>query len=272
MKIFAIVVLLLLPLAVHAAWESSPPTNAIQPKGLPKQLQQAGITQKLNDLLPLDLQFRDEKGRAVKLRDYFTDKPVILSFAYYRCPMLCPYVLSGLAGSLKTMSLDAGKDYHILTVSFDPTDTPGLSSANKAKYVRLYGRSGANTGWTFLTGSQDSIQQLTTAAGFRYDYDASQNQFAHASGILIATPEGRISRYFYGIEYAPRDLRLSLVEAGGRKIGSRVDQLLLYCFHYNPLEGKYSMYALGMVRVGGILTVGVLGFFVLKSLRRKPVA
>jgi protein SCO1 len=236
---------------------------------IPLALQDVGIDQKLNAQIPLNLEFRDEQGKTVKLGGYFGKKPVILSLAYYECPMLCTYVLNGLVTSLKPLSFNAGNEFEILTVSFDPRETHQLAAAKKLIYLKEYGRSNAEKGWHFLTGDTESILKLTAAVGFKYKYDSKDDQFAHASGIMILTPEGKLARYFYGIEYSSRDVRLALVEASENKIGSPADQLLLFCFHYDPTVGKYSAYATNFIRLGGILTVLGLSVFVLTSLRKE---
>ena len=228
----------------------------------------SGIDQKLDAQVPPDLVFRDETGRTVKLGDYFGTKPVILSLVYYDCPMLCTQVLNGLAGSLKALTFNAGEQFLVLTVSFDPRETPELAAGKKKAYLEHYSRPGAAEGWHFLTGSESSIEALTHAVGFRYRYDAEKAQFAHASGIMVLTPQGRLSRYFYGIEYAPRDLRLGLVEASNGRIGSPVDQLLLFCYHYDPATGKYGAVVMNFVRLGGAATVLTLGTIVVLFLRR----
>ncbi len=207
---------------------------------LPPLLQNVGFDQRLNEQVPLDLAFRDEQGRDVELADYFHGKPVILVLAYYRCPMLCNLVLNGLTQTMRDISFDAGREFEVVTVSFDPRETPELAAAKKKTYVDRYGRSGAENGWHFLTGQQESIEPLAHAVGFRYKYDAFRDEFAHASGIVILTPGGKVSRYFYDIKYSPRDVRLGLVEASENKIGSPIDQVLLFCFHYDPAEGKYG--------------------------------
>lgn len=229
----------------------------------PPMLREVGIDQKLSAPLPLDLFFQDETGRTVQLQQYFVEKPVILAFVYYECPMLCTQVLNGLLESLKTLSFDAGNQFEVITVSFDPGETPKLAAAKKASYIKQYERAGAEQGWHFLTGDSAAIQQLTSAAGFRYKYDASTDQFAHASGIIVITPQGKIARYFYGIEYPARDLRLALVEASENKIGSLVDQVLLYCFHYDPSVGKYGLVIMNVLRLAGIATVMALGTFMI---------
>jgi protein SCO1/2 len=222
---------------------------------LPPILRQVGFDQRLNEQVPLDLIFRDETGRAVKLGDYFTSKPVILVLAYYRCPMLCTEVLNGLVRTLLDVPFAMGKDYEVVTVSFDPRETPEMAAAKKRTYLERYGRPEAGQGWHFLTGEEDSIEKLTKAVGFRYTYDPINDQFAHASGILLLTPQGKISRYFFDINYSPRDVRLGLVEASANKIGSPVDQVLLFCFHYDPAQGKYGAAIMNFVRLGGVATL-----------------
>ena len=240
--------------------------------GLPAALNNVGIDQKLNEQIPLDLTFRDETGREIQLGEYFNHgRPVIISLVYYECPMLCNQVLNGLTGSLRTLSFDIGKEFDVVTVSFDARETPQLAAEKKASYIARYGRPGAEQSWHFLTGDQKSIDALTKAVGFRYAYDSATKQFAHASGIMLATPEGKLARYFYGIEYSPKDLRLSIVEASANKIGSPVDQLLLYCYHYDPTSGKDGLAIMNVVRLGGVLTViGIVALLML--LRRRNIA
>jgi protein SCO1/2 len=240
------------------------PSANVKPPGL----KNAGIEQKLDQQLPLDLSFRDETGKPVKLGDYFGKRPVILSFVYYRCPMLCSEVLSGLEGSLKALSFNPGKDFDILTVSFDPKDTPEDATEKKASVLKHYRRDGAAEGWHFLTGSQESITELTNAAGFGYDYDEKTTQFAHSTAILVITPEGKIAQYYYGVEFAPRDLRLGLVQASQNKIGSLADQVLLYCYHYDPRSGKWGAIVSHMIQLGGGITILSLGTVLLVLLRR----
>lgn len=231
-------------------------------------LQKVGIDQKLGASVPLDLVFRNEEGQDVRLATYFGEKPVILSLVYYECPMLCTLILNGLLRSLRALSFTAGKEFTVLTVSFDPREGPELAAAKKQTYVRSYGRPEAERGWHFLTGEEAAIRRLTEAVGFRYAFDPETGQFAHASGIMVLTPQGRIARYFYGIEYAPRDLRLGLVEAAQGKIGSPVDQILLYCYHYDPRQGRYSLVILNVLRLAGVATVLVLGGFLVVMFRR----
>jgi protein SCO1/2 len=228
---------------------------------LPPVLRDVGFDQRLDEQVPLDLTFRDETGRPVQLREYFGRKPVILVLAYYRCPMLCTEVLNGVVRALLEMSLTVGKDFNVLTVSFDPREMPDLAAAKKKTYLERYGRPGAEEGWHFLTGDPEPIKRLTAAVGFRYVYDELHEQYAHPSGIMVLTPAGKISRYFYDVRYSPGDLRLGLVEASENRIGSPVDQVLLYCFHYDPVEGKYGPAVMNFVRLGGVLTLLALGWF-----------
>jgi protein SCO1/2 len=231
-------------------------------------LAEVGIDQKLNQQIPLDLSFRDEAGKTVKLGDYFGEKPVILTLVYYQCPMLCTQVLNAVERGLTNVSLDIGKQFQVVTVSIDPRETPQLARTKKNMYVGLYGRAGAGEGWHFLTGDEPQIKQLAKAAGFRYAYDPQTGQFAHASGIMLLTPEGKLSRYFYGIQYPSRDLRLGLVEASEGRIGTPVDQVLLYCFHYDPATGKYGMVIQNVIRGAGVLTVMIIGMLVFVLSRR----
>jgi protein SCO1/2 len=233
------------------------------PDGRPPILRNVAIQQHLDRALPLDLRFRDESGRAVRLGQYFGKRPVVLVLAYYDCPMLCTQVLNGLLSAMRVLSFDAGRQFEVVTVSFDPRDDPSDARAKKEPYVAKYGRAGAAAGWHFLTGQPAAIAGLTDAVGFRYAWDEKLQQFAHASAIYVATPEGRLSRYFYGIEYAPRDLRLALVEASRGRIGTPVDQLLLYCYHYDPASGRYGAVVMNMVRAGGVAFVLVLTGFLL---------
>ena len=227
---------------------------------LPPLLQGVGIDQRLGDQVPLDIPFRDESGKVVHLSDYFGEKPVVLVLAYFRCPRLCNEVLNGLETSLEQISsLDVGRQFNVLTVSFDPQEKPPLAVGKKAAYIEKYARPGAAAGWHFLTGDPPAIKALTEAVGFRYHYDPQADQFAHASGIMVLTPQGKLSRYFYGIRYPATDMRLALVESSGGKIGTPVDAILLYCFHYDPVSGKYTPAIMNLVRFGGALTLAGLG-------------
>lgn len=246
--------------------ETGPPAS-----GLPTALKEVGLDQKLNEQLPLDLVFRDEQGEAVKLGDYFGKRPVLLALVYYECPMLCNQVLNGVVTALRVLAFQAGKEFDIVTVSFDPRETAALAEAKKRTYVDYLQeekRAAAASGWHFLTGDAKSIGELTSAVGFRYYFDEKTDQFAHASGIMLATADGKLARYFYGIDYSARDLRLGLIETSENKIGSPVDQLLLYCYHYDPATGKYGAVVMNMVRLGGILTlIAIVIMFVV--LRRR---
>jgi protein SCO1/2 len=248
--------------------------TASAPSGLPKALREVGIDQHLNEQLPLDLAFRDESGQTVKLGQYFGKRPVVLSLVYYNCPMLCTQVLNGMTTAFRVMKFTPGTEYDVVTVSFDPRETPQLAAEKKRLYVNSLPeakRASATQGWHFLTGDEQSINRLATAAGFRYYWDESTSQFAHASGIMIATSQGKLSQYYYGIEYSARDLRLGLIEASANKIGSAVDQLLLFCYHYDPATGKYGAVVMNMVRIGGVITVvAIIGMLFL--LRRRNAA
>jgi protein SCO1/2 len=256
-------------LAVVGAWLSvaangqnmstgimSPPAS-MRPPGL----KNVGIQQNLNGQIPPDLVFRDETGKTVRLGDYFGQKPMILSLVYYRCPMLCGEVLSGLSSALKVLNFNVGDEFTVLTVSFDPKDTPEIGAAKKAEYMERYGRPGAAQGWHFLTGPQTSIDALTNAAGFQYQYDPKTEQFAHSTAIMILTPEGKIAQYYYGVEYAPKDLRLGLIQASENKIGTLTDQILLYCYHYDPTTGKYGAMISRILQLSAMATVLILGVF-----------
>jgi protein SCO1 len=236
---------------------------------VPAMVQGVGIDQNLNAQIPLELTFKDDTGQSVRLGQYFREKPVVLALVYYECPGLCDLILNGLSHVMQQTSLNAGSDYDVVTVSFNPKDTWQLAGAKKANYLEKYNRPGAKEGWHFLTGDQASIKQLTETVGFHYNYDPINKQFAHASAIMILTPEGKIARYFYGIEYKPRDFRLGLVEASANKIGSPADQVLLFCYHYDPMTGKYGMTVKRITQVLGTATALGLFGFVFVMLRRE---
>jgi protein SCO1 len=243
--------------------------NAVNSSTMPAIAREIGIDQKLNQQIPGDLQFKDEFGNNVTLGKYFNGKkPLVLTLVYYECPMLCTEVLNGLLKAVNDINLQMSNDFDVLTVSFDSKETPPLASAKKAAYVRAYRHDGANNGWHFLTGTQQSIDKLTKVTGFRYAYDPKSDLFAHGAAIIVLTPQGKISHYFYGVEFSARDLRLALVEASHGKIGTATDQILLFCFHYDPTEGKYSAYALNFVRLGGIITIICLGLFIVRHRKR----
>ena len=234
----------------------------------PVVLNDVTIEQRLNEQVPLNLNFRDETGKAVRLGEYINDKPVILSLVYYECPMLCNLILNGLIKSLNALSFDIGDEFEIVTVSFDPAETPALAAEQKKGYLKQYGRDGAEQGWHFLTGNEKEIKELTQAVGFNYVYNPETDEYAHAGGIMVLTPKGKLSQYFYGIEYSTKDIRFALIESSANKIGSPVDQILLYCFHYDPTTGKYGVAIMNIVRLAGIVTLALLGGFMLIMFRR----
>jgi protein SCO1 len=234
----------------------SPPANTRPPR-----LENVGIEQHLDAQVPPDLTFRDETGAAVKLGDYFGHKPLILNLVYYNCTMLCGEALAGLASAMRLVKFDVGNEFDVVTVSFDPRETPEMAAAKKKDYVGRYGRANAAAGWHFLTGESDSINALTKAVGFQYQYDAKTNQYAHATAIMVLTPQGRISRYFYGVDFPPKDLRMGLVEASQGKIGNAVDAVLLFCYHYNPETGKYGAMVANILRLAAAATLLIMGIF-----------
>jgi protein SCO1 len=236
---------------------------------VPAPLREIGFDQNIDQPVPLDIPFVDEAGRRVQLGDYFGKRPVILLFAYYNCPMLCTQVINGLATALAVLSLNPGADFEIVTVSFDPRDTPATAAAKKAVYLERYTHKGAAAAWHFLTGDEPSIARLTKAAGFRYVWDKQTQQFAHPTGVIVLTPDGRLARYLFGIEYGPRDLRYALVEASAGKVGNAVDALLLYCYHYDPTTGRYGLAIMRTLRVAGLATVLALGTFIVVMIRNE---
>jgi protein SCO1/2 len=228
------------------------------------------IAQHLDQPLPLETMLRDESGRVVRLGDYFHHgRPVLLNFVYYSCPMLCPMVLEGMTSTLTELKFDIGKEFDVVTISIDPRDTPEQAAEKKDKFVKRYGRFGAASGWHFLTGPESAIRRVTTAAGFTYQYDINSNQFAHGTVLMVATADGRLSRYLYGFEYKARDLDLALTEASKGKIGGVTEQVLLLCYHYDPATGKYSRAAMNFVRAGGVATVLCLGGFIVIMIRKE---
>jgi protein SCO1 len=258
--------------AVVSAQGNAPgvrPDPTIPSNTVPAALTKVSFEQRLNEQLPLDLPFKDERGRSVKLGDYFGRKPVVLTFVYYECPMLCTEVLNGLESSLRVINESIGKEFDVVTVSFDPKETPVLAAGKKKAYLERYQRPEAERGWHFLTGDQASIDALTQAAGFNFTWDEASYQFAHASGIVIATPAGKLSRYFLGVDYSPRDVKFALIESSNEKIGTLAERLLLYCYHYDPTQGNYGFVAMRAVRVGGAVTILALVGFVFVSLRRE---
>ncbi len=273
--VFAVGLLLLAahctPLTVQAQY-AQPPMGPVPTGNSNEVLKKVDIEQRLGSQIPLDLKFRDESGREVRLGEYFAKgRPVALTLVYYECPMLCNQVLNGAVGAFQGLQFTAGKEFEVVTVSFDPREGPELAAKKKETYLRRYKREGAEAGWHFLTGDKASIDALAESVGFRYVWDEQSQQFAHASAVMVATPQGRLSHYFYGIDYAPRDLRLALVEASAGKIGSPVDSLLLFCYHYDPAAGRFAP-VMGVLRAAGVLTVfGVAGllFYLMRKTRRR---
>jgi protein SCO1/2 len=269
-SIFGVVALLLSSNAVRA--QAVPDATGPAAQNMPSVLRNVGFEPKLNARLPLDLAFRDETGRNVQLREYFTQKPVVLALVYYGCPMLCNQVEQGVVGALRMLSFNPGRDYEVVFVSFDPRESPDMAAQKKESAMSHFRRPETASGWHFLTGSKESIDALTQGANFRYSFDQKSNLFAHASGIMLLTPDGRISRYFYGVEYPARDLRLGLVDASAGKIGTPIDRALLFCYQYDPTSARYSASILKIVRLGGVLTIVCLvaGFLIFR--RRDIVA
>jgi protein SCO1 len=233
------------------------------------QLKDVSFKQRLNEMLPLDASFTDESGRRVKLGDYFGRRPVLLAFVYYECPMLCTQVMNGLSSALKVMPFVAGEDYEVVLVSFDPRDTPATAAEKKRAHLEYWSAERDATSWHLLSGDEATIRRVTSAAGFSYRWDEPTGQFAHVSGILAVTPQGRLSRYFYGVEYSPKELRLALVESGEGRIGSAIDELLLYCFHYDPESGRYGLVVMNLVRLGGVMTMLAMAGYILVMRRRE---
>jgi len=240
--------------------------------GLPEALERVGLDQQVGETVPLELEFTDHDGNRVRLGDYFDRRPVILVPVYYDCPMLCTMILEGLTKTLKAVTLDPGSDFDIVAVSFDPDETSEQAAMRRTRSVERYGHKGAASGMHFLTGEAPAVGALMDAIGFRFRYDENTGEFAHVASLVVVTPEGRVARYFLGVEYPPRDLRLSLVEAADEKIGTVVDQVLLYCFKYDPTTGRYTAATMNIVRLGALLTLLVVGLYVILNLRRERVA
>jgi protein SCO1/2 len=262
--------------AASAAWPQAAPKlqpGEAVPNQKPSILDHVGLDQRLNQQVPLDLAFVDDRGRPVQLREYFGAKPVILMLVYYQCPMLCTQVLNGFTGAMNgIVRFNIGREFNVVTVSIDPRDTAQDAAAAKKRYLQRYRRAGAEEGWHFLTGKKDQIDALAQAVGFRYAWDPEIQQYAHASGIMLLTPDGRMAQYYYGIEYAPRDIQLGLIEASKGKIGNVVDQVLLYCYHYDPRQGRYGAAIFNVLRLSALATVLALGSFMLIMFRRDSLA
>jgi len=245
-------------------------TKGGMPAGItPDQLTKVEFEQRLGAEIPLDLPFTDEEGRSVKLSQYFRGRPVVLALVYYECPMLCVQALNGLVKSLKLLALEPGRDFELVTVSFNPLEKPAQAAERKAHYLAMLQKPAAADSWHFLVGEETPIRMLTDAVGFHYVYDEPSKQFAHPTGIVVLTPEGRASKYIYGLDYGPRDLRLALVEAASHEIGTPVDRLLLYCFHYDPSQGKYGLVVMNVMRLAGVVTVICIGGFIFIMWRRE---
>jgi protein SCO1/2 len=242
--------------------------TGIVASNVPPEFKSVTFAQRLNQQMPLDTMLKDEAGRSVTLGQYFGQKPVMLAFVYYSCPMLCPLTLNGISSALKAVPFTPGKDFEIVVVSFDPRDTPESANAKKQAHLAHWNVANTAGGWHFLTGDEQAIRRVTSAAGFSYQWDNTTGQFAHVSGVLTLTPDGRLARYFYGVEYSPKDLRLALVESSQGRIGSKVEELLLYCFHYDPTVGRYGWAVMTLIRAGGVLTVGLMVGFILLMRRR----
>ena len=248
---------------------AAPHDAGVASSAVPEQLKDVTFEQRLGSTLPLDARFRDETGRDVALRDYFGRRPVVLAFVYYSCPMLCTQVLNGVSSAVKAMPFVPGADFDVVYVSFDPRDTPQHAAAKKLAQLEDYAQTPTAAGWHYLTGDAAAIRRLTEAAGFSYKWDERSGQFAHVSGVLVVTPDGRLSRYFYGVEYSPKELRMGIVESSAGKVGSVVDRLLLYCYHYDPATGRYGAIAMNLVRLGGAVTLVFLGGFIWVMRRRE---
>jgi len=245
------------------------PAAALANSDTPPALRDVGIDQHLNQQVPLDLTFRNEAGETVTLGSLMRGKPVILSLVYYQCPMLCTLVLNGLLGALKAMPFDVGDQFDVITVSFNPSDTPELAAKKKASYLGEYRRAGAESGWHFLTGDEASIKRLAEAVGFRYTYLPDKGEFAHAAGIMVMTPQGVLARYFYGVEFAPRDVKFGLMEAAENRIGTPVDELQLFCYRYDATTGRYTNQVMTLIRIGAVLTVLAVAAFIFRSWRNE---
>src|SRR5271154_538679 len=261
-----------LALLAGAAWGQGAANGimAPSPSVRPPGLENVGIHQNLNQQIPPDLMFTDDMGRQVKLGDYFGQKPLILNFVYYGCPMLCGEELDGLESTLRVLKFDIGKEFEVITISFDPKNTPAIAAKKKAQMLQRYKRPGAEQGWHFLVGQPEAIAAVTKAAGFEYQYDEKTGEFAHSTAIMVLTPQGKIAQYYYGIEYPPKDLRLALVEASQNRIGNVVDEVLLYCYHYDPTQGKYSATILRVLQLMAVATMAGLGALFFVMIRRGP--
>jgi protein SCO1/2 len=256
--------------SAHAQGFYRQPETSLASGTKPDVIKDVDFEQKLNAQVPLDVPFRDETGRTVQLHDYFHhDRPVVLALVYYECPMLCTYVLNGMVTSLKVLRFTAGRDFDVVAISFNPKETAALARDKKKAYMDVYGRSGTADGFHFLTGDESSIEQVTSAVGFKYKFDPRIQQYAHAAGLTLLTPEGRISRYFYGIEFAPKDVQLGLIDASQMKIGTLTEKINFLCYHYDATTGKYGLMVTRLLQIGGIMTMAAFGTFWWMMLRRE---
>jgi protein SCO1 len=246
--------------------------TGIVASNVPPQFAEVTFAQRLNQQLPLDATFKDETGRTVALGDFFGRKPIVLAFVYYQCPMLCSQVMNGISSALKVLPFTAGEEFDVVLVSFDPRDTPEAANAKKRAHLEYWSARDTANGWHFLTGDEATIRRVTSAAGFNYLWDDKSNQFAHVSGVLTLTPDGRLARYFYGVEYSPKELRMALVESSQGRVGSPVEELLLYCYQYDPTTGRYGLVIMNLVRLGGALTVAGIVAFIFVMRRRESRA
>lgn len=261
-----VIAALLLCTAASAQMIGGPDTKRVKPPGL----ENVGIDQRLNEQVPLDLEFKDETGKTVKLGDYFHQgRPVVLNLVYYQCPMLCGEVLQGLSAALKVLKFTPGKEFEVVTISIDSREKPELAAQKKATYIKRVGRPEIAAGWHFLVGDKPQIEKLAEAVGFHYQYDPKTDQFAHAAGIMLVTPQGRMAQYYYGVEYSAKDMRLGIIEASQNKIGTLADQVILYCYHYDPRTGKYGPIITNIVRLAGGVTIVVIGSFLVVMFRRE---
>lgn len=265
---------LVLATAARAQITGAPNGGFVTDPGVPSQtmpqpLLEIGFDQKIDQQLPLDATFRDEHGNTVTLGSFYGKRPVVLAFVYYECPMLCTQVLNAITSTVSTLEFNAGQDFELVFVSFDPRETPAQATAKKAEYTARYKRAGTEGGWHFLTGDEPQIKRVTSAAGYRYTWDEQTQQFAHPTGIIVTTPDGRNARYLFGIEYGPRDLKFAIVEASQGRVGSVVDNLLLYCYHYDPMTGRYGVYIMRTLRIAGVATLLGIGTFIVVMVRRE---
>lgn len=268
-KQFAVIVTLALMVALMATTASAQLTKEPPVKLLPPNLSDVSIHQQLNHPIPLDAQFKDDTGKTIKLGDYFGHgRPVILNLVYYECPMLCGEALNGLTATLRMLKLNVGDDFDVVTLSFDTREGPELAHKKKQAYIERYGRPGAAQGWHFLTGDQQNVKAVADAVGFHYKWDEKSQQWAHATAIMIVTPDGRLAQYYYGVEYPPKDVRLGLVQASQNKIGNLVDEVLLYCYHYDPRTGRYGAVIMNIMRLAGVVTMTLLGGFLIVMFRK----